>query len=313
MINKIYFIYHNNNYLLWYNEYGDLSMNYNLNLNLLKYFYEVVNEKNITRASEKLLISQPAITKAIKELESELNTKLLERNKKGCIPTVEGAVLYEHIKDIFNNLNSTLNIIEVKQASKNLYIGATTTNFIIFLKDALKKFRNTFPNIHINIVLEEMDVLNELSKLGKLDIVIKNNYEKIDNFKCIKSFSINDKFVASSKYFPELKKRVFSLNELISNYPFVLLSDITHGRKNFDNYLKKLNINFKPTYEFNSYSLCRELIKDGFGIGIGNPIHYNTDEYIIINTDFSLPTRTFNIGYISSSKNEIISKFIEYI
>ena len=75
-----------------------------INLNLLKYFYEVVNIGNITKASEKLLVSQPAITKAIKELENELNTTLLERSKKGVIPTEEGQILYEHIKLCFKIL-----------------------------------------------------------------------------------------------------------------------------------------------------------------------------------------------------------------
>ena len=55
----------------------------NINLNLLKYFYEVVNVKNITKASQILLVSQPALTKSIKELEEELNVKLLDRSKKG--------------------------------------------------------------------------------------------------------------------------------------------------------------------------------------------------------------------------------------
>ena len=65
----------------------------NINLNLLKYFYEVVNTGNITKTSKKLLISQPAITKAIKELENELNVSLLQRSKKGVIPTEEGKIL----------------------------------------------------------------------------------------------------------------------------------------------------------------------------------------------------------------------------
>ena len=60
----------------------------NINLNLLKYFYEVVNVKNITKASQILLVSQPALTKSIKELEEELNVKLLDRSKKGVNPTL---------------------------------------------------------------------------------------------------------------------------------------------------------------------------------------------------------------------------------
>lgn len=284
-----------------------------LNLNLLKYFYEVVNEGNITKASENLMVSQPAVTKAIKELESSLDTKLLERNKKGVIPTTEGIILYEHIKEIFKEVTSTLDTIEKsKNNSKTLYIGATTTNFTVFLTDAFKKFREDNPNVHISIVLEGLNVLNDMARLGKLDIVIKNDYEELKNFINVKSFIIEDKFVAAKSFFPELAENTYSLDELL-NYPFVLLSNITHGRKNFDAYLKSQNIEFKPTYEFNSYSLCRELIKEGFGIGIGNPIHYEDDDYIIIKTSFSLPIRKFDIGYMKSSNNELVEKFTKYI
>ena len=285
----------------------------NINLNLLKYFYEVVNEGNITRASEKLMVSQPAITKAIKELESELNLKLLERSKKGVVPTLEGTILYENTGHILKQINTTINTIETSNnTGGQLYIGTTTTNFTVFLKDVLGEFKNNYPNIHIHILLEEINVLNDMSKLGNLDILIKNDYEHFDNFTEIKSFEIGDKFVASKKNYPELENKNLSLEELLK-YPFVLLSNITHGRRNFDNYLKSKNIDFKPTYEFNSYSLCKELIKEGFGIGIGNPIHYEESDFIILKTDFELPTRKFNIGYISSSKNKYIESFKDYI
>ena len=159
----------------------------------------------------------------------------------------------------------------------------------------------------------KFDILDDKAKLGKMDIIIKNDYENIASFKNIKSFDIGDKFVASRKYFKELENKTLNLEELLNNYPFVLLSSITHGRRNFDKYLKQQKINFKPTYEFNSYSLCRELIKDGFGIGIGNPIHYQDKDFIILNTDFELPVRTFDIGYIKTSKNTVIKKFIELL
>lgn len=288
-------------------------MNENINLNLLKYFYEVVNIGNITKTSEKLLVSQPAITKAIKELENELNIKLLERNKKGVIPTEEGKILYEHIKVMFQDFNSTLSVLEnQKSKSGHLYIGATTTNFMNFIMPTLNSFRQKYPDIHIHIVLEGPNILNDMKRLGHLDILIKNDYEVMDDFQLIKSFEITDRFVASRKMYPELGDKTYKLEELF-DYPFVLLSNITHGRRNFDEYLKSKNIEFKPTYEFNSYSLCRELIKNGFGIGIGNPIHYKSNDFIIINTDFNLPTRTFDIGYIKTSKNKLIKDFIELL
>lgn len=285
----------------------------NINLNLLKYFYEVVNTGNITKTSEKLLISQPAITKAIKELESELNTTLLERNKKGVIPTEEGKILYEHAKKMFEDLNQTINIIENNNIkSGHLYIGTTTTNFINLLINPIKKFKKLFPNVQIHIEFQNINTLYEMSRLGHLDILIKNDYESIENFINIKTFNVKDELVVSKKHFKELGEKKYSIKELIK-YPFVLLTNNSTGRKLFDNYLKENNINFKPTYEFNSHSICSELIKEGFGIGIGNPIHYKNKDFIIINTDFKLPTRTFNIGYIKTSKNKYINEFINII
>ena len=134
----------------------------------------------------------------------------------------------------------------------------------------------------------------------------------MDNIKKLKSFEIKDCFVASKKSFPELENKNLSINELLK-YPFVLLSNITHGRKNFDNYLKSKNLKLTPTYEFNSYSLCRELIKNGFGIGIGNPIHYQEKDFIILNTNFHLPTRRFDICYNTKSNNEMVKEFIKMI
>ncbi len=285
----------------------------NINLNLLKYFYEVANTKNITKASNNLLVSQPAITKSIKELEKEFNTKLLERNKKGVIPTKEGEILYNYIKEMFKDLGSTINAIEKHKANRNyLYIGATTTNFLELIKDALKEFKRNYPNIHIDIVLEEMNVLESRAKLGKLDILIKNDYEFMEGFKKIKSFDITDKFVASRSSFSELQNKKLVLDEIL-DYPLVLLGPNTHGRRNFDSYLKQHKINFKPTYEFNRHSLCKELIRNGFGIGIGNPIHYTSKDFMILDTDFELPTRTFDIGYINYSKNELINDFIKLL
>lgn len=291
---------------------GDVMFS-EINLNLLKYFYEVVSVKNITKASQNLLISQPALSRAIKELEQELGTKLLERGKFGVYPTLEGELLYQHLDTIFKDFGSFLNTLDtVKNSGGNLYIGSTTTNFLPYIEKSLNYFRNIYPNIKIHITLESIPVLEEQARLGKLDILIKNDYEYMEFFEKKFSFEIEDVFVASKKTFPELSEKVFSLSELL-NYPFVLLSSITHRRRNFDNYLRSQNIKFKPDYEFNSYSLCTELIKEGFGIGIGNPIHYQADDFIIISTDFKIPSRSFDVGYISTSKNKFIKEFFEIL
>lgn len=284
----------------------------NINLNNLKYFYEIVNAGNITKASNNLFVSQPALTKAIKQLEKELNAKLLIRSKKGIITTLEGDMLYEYAKNMFRNLNQIVNTINQPKESSHIYIGTTTTNFLEPLLSNLKEFKKKYPKVKIHIMLEEINILEKYRKLDKLDVLIKTDYENMDNIKKIKSFEIKDCFVASKKAFPQLCNKELNINELIQ-YPFVLLSNITHGRKNFDNYLKSKNLKITPAYEFNSYSLCRELIRNGFGIGVGNPIHYKKNEFIILKTDFQLPTRKFDICYNTKSTNETLNNFIKMI
>lgn len=282
----------------------------NINLNVLKYFYEIANTKNITKASANLNISQPALTRAIKQLEEELNKELFLRSKKGVVLTQEGEILYEYTKTMLKKLNSTLNTIEDSNNKREyLYIGATTTNFLEPIEEILKEFKQRHHNVHINIILEDLSVIENYSKLEKMDIIIKNDYENMKDIEIIKSFDIKDKFIASKIEFSELENKVLNINELLS-YPTVLLSNITHGRKNFDSYIKSLGITYKPTYEFNSHSLCKELIKDGFGIGIGNPIHYKEKEFMILKTDFELPKRSFDICYVKTSTNPLLKEFI---
>ena len=69
------------------------------NLNLWKIFIAVAKHKNITKASEELYISQPAISNSIKELEKQLEIELFFRKNKGVELTVFGQELYNQTKD----------------------------------------------------------------------------------------------------------------------------------------------------------------------------------------------------------------------
>ena len=78
----------------------------NIDLELYKIFYEVGKEKNITKASNALFISQPAITHQIKKLEADLNYTLFYRTKYGVEFTKEGEELFKNIKDSIASLEN---------------------------------------------------------------------------------------------------------------------------------------------------------------------------------------------------------------
>lgn len=85
----------------------------NINLELYKTFYYVAKNENISRASNELSISQPAISKAIKTLEEQLNTNLFIRKRDGMELTEAGEAFYKKIKDAMELISSAENDLEV--------------------------------------------------------------------------------------------------------------------------------------------------------------------------------------------------------
>lgn len=70
-----------------------------INLNSLKIFYEVATSNSFLEASNKLFISQPAISKSMSNLEAELNTTLFYRANKGITLSPSGEILYNFVKE----------------------------------------------------------------------------------------------------------------------------------------------------------------------------------------------------------------------
>lgn len=241
----------------------------NINLEYYKIFYEVAKEQNITKASENLNISQPAISKTIKLLEEKLGGTLFVRTKKGVILTEEGKEFYSYINKAMEYINSAENkfsdLINLETGVIKIGINSTLTKE--FLLPYLKKFNKLYPKIDIQITNGmTLHLINEL-KNGLIDIVFLNLNDKdygndIDIIKCKK---IHDIFIASKKY-SELNDKVISLNEL-KNYPLIFQVKGSNTRNFLDNILKEKNITLKPNIELTSYSLVIEFCKAGFGIG----------------------------------------------
>ena len=114
----------------------------NINFELYKVFYEVANERSISKGAEKLLISQPAVTQSIKTLESELGGQLFIRTPKGVVLTNEGQILYNYISEGMRYfLNGTNKFTSLKELSSGtISIGATTIISEQYLMPYLKEF-----------------------------------------------------------------------------------------------------------------------------------------------------------------------------
>ena len=248
----------------------------NIDFELYRIFYVVANNGNITKASEELNISQPAISKSIKKLEEQLGGQLFIRTKRGVILTEEGKEFYNYIKQAIEYINNAENKFTdlINLETGCIKIGISTTLTKEFLLPYLEKFHTLYPKIDIKIITNLTSDLITKLKSGLIDIVILNLNDKnygndIDIIKCMK---INDCFVVNSKYKNLINKEV-SLKE-INNYPLILQSKGSNTREFLDNIAKEKEIIINPNIELASYSLVVEFAKIGLGIG------YVTKEYI---------------------------------
>ncbi len=291
----------------------------NVDFELYRIFYVVANNGNITKASQELLISQPAVTKSIKKLEDALGGQLFVRTKKGVNLTNEGKEIYYYIKNAIEYINNAENkFTNLKQLSTgNIRIGISTTLAKNFLMPYLNKFHTLYPNIKIEINNSLTTDLIEYLRKGTLDIVFLNLPFEEKNDVMIKPIKeIHDCFIVGKNY-GHLKNTIFNINDL-NNYPLILQRKRSNTRTFLDNFMKENNSILNSDMDIASYNLMIELVKIGFGIGFATREYINSElkngELIELKIKQKIPPRHIAIA---TSKNTIPSfstkKLIEII
>ena len=238
----------------------------NIDLELYKVFYTVAKNKHMTKASEELHISQPAISQSIKKLEEQLGGTLFLRSNKGMELTEEGNMFYEYIKGALELINNAeREFTSFKDLTKGeIKIGCSTTLTKLVLIDAISKFNKDYPNINI-IVDNDLtsNLINDL-KLGKLDFVIFNESNiKETNLNLTKIKELKQGFIYNPLFY---KDNINSFNDL-NNYPLILQKEESNSRKLLDYIALNNNIKLIPKMEVVSQELITEFVNIGLGIG----------------------------------------------
>lgn len=238
----------------------------NVDLELYRVFYAVAKHKHMTKASEELHISQPAISQSIKKLEGQLGGTLFLRSNKGMGLTEEGKMFYEYVKGALELINNAENeFTSFKDLSKGeVKIGCSTTLTKLVLMNALKDFHLDYPNININITNDlTSNLINDL-KLGKLDFVIFNESNiKEANLNLEKIKELKQGFI----YNPEIYDDNINNFEDLNNVPLILQKEESNSRKLLDYIALQNNVKLIPKMEIVSQELITEFTNIGLGIG----------------------------------------------
>ncbi|SDS89983.1 DNA-binding transcriptional regulator, LysR family [Mucilaginibacter mallensis] len=189
----------------------------------LQVFYTVAKRLNFTKAADELFISQPAVTKHIKELESEFKVSLFERsgNKKISL-TPAGETLLQYTGKLFTTyreLEYDMNML-VDQHNGVLHIGASTTVAQYIIPPILAQFHKKFKDIKVLLITgntEDMEqaLLDRNIEIGIIEGISRNPQIKYEEY-------LQDELVLVSAANNNLIKKVTIKPDELKNYPLLL-------------------------------------------------------------------------------------------
>lgn len=142
-----------------------------MEIRVLRYFLEIAREENMSRAAERLHVSQPTLSRAVKELEEELGRQLFTRSNYSIHLTDEGMLLRKRAEDLiemadkitdeFSSLGDTV--------SGDIYIGCAESHLVKYLARAVKNLNERYPLIRFHIISGDTEQVEEKLRKGLYD------------------------------------------------------------------------------------------------------------------------------------------------
>lgn len=235
-----------------------------MELRVLNYFLTIVQEKSILHAAQKLHLTQPTLSRQIKDLEEELGKQLFIRGNREITLTKEGELLRKRAEELIELANKTKNELSKKQGdlSGDITIGSGETLCIKPVLQCIKTIQSKYPNIHFHIRSGDKDDLQEKLDHGLFDfsIIIDNVDKKNYHFYTL----------PSSNQFCILAKK----EDPLASFPFLTtkqlqqLSLIVSNQSLKDHYLPNDIQTSQIIATYNLFYNAALMVKEGIGYAI---------------------------------------------
>lgn len=160
-----------------------------MEIRVLRYFLAVAREQNMTRAAKQLHVTQPTLSKQLKQLEEEVGKKLFHRSNYSIHLTEEGILLRKRAEDILNMVDKTMEEFQALDdiTGGDIYIGAAESESFCYFASIAKRLQVRYPNVKFHLYSGNTEVIAERLDRGLLDFAIivqevdlsKYNYIKI--------------------------------------------------------------------------------------------------------------------------------------
>lgn len=275
----------------------------------LRIFIEVAKTGKMSMAAQRLFISQPTVSQAIRELEEHYNRKLFDRLSKKLYITSFGKDLFTYATQVveqFDNLEKKMND---NLHIENLRIGASVTVGTCLLSRIIKEFHSAAPRVNTYAYVNNTAMVEKKLLKSELDIAIVEG--DIHSQDLVTIPVIDDYLVLlCNNNHPLLNKEKITLYDL-ENQRFAIREDGSGTREFFEQILHKYKIHIQFAYEASSTDTIRRAILDDDCLSLLS-IHTFEEDIIngkihIIKTDLNTLKRSFKLVY---HKDKIMSPSI---
>lgn len=237
-----------------------------MELRTLKYFLAVAREESITRAAEKIPITQPALTRAIQSLEEEFGKKFFTREKYSVKLTTDGLEFLQDAQEILLLANK----IESKFKNPDsiygdVYIGCAESDAMKYFARAAKNVLENYPDVHFNLYSGNIEDICSRLDNGLLDFYITLQSVDVSKYDSIKLPESDAWGILLRRDDPLAAKKFFTLEDLQS-LPLILSREGMREEypKLFGSALEKFRVVATYNLIFNAAIMARE--------GVGYPI-----------------------------------------
>jgi DNA-binding transcriptional LysR family regulator len=239
-----------------------------MELRVLQYFLAVAREQSISGAAQSLFLSQPTLSRQLKDLEDELGKQLFVRGNRKITLTDEGILLRKRAEEILELVEKTENELTASDEviMGEIYIGAGETDAMRIVAKTSKRLSADYPQIKIHVFSgDALDVAERLSK-GLLDFGILFEPVDLSGFEHIK-MPVSDRWGVLMRRDSSLAKNEFIAPEDLWDNPLIVSRQQSEGSKLY-NWMKKPFEKLNVAASYNLVYNASIMVDEGMGYAI---------------------------------------------
>lgn len=232
-----------------------------MEIRVLRYFLEIAREGSVTRAAEKLHVSQPTLSRQIKELEIELGKKLFVRSSFSVRLTEEGMLLRKRAEDILDMVGKTEEEFKTlgEITGGDVRIGCAESDGMKYLAQRVKSLQERYPRFRLHLYSGNTEDVEERLDRGLLDFAVLAQEVDLSKYNYLELPAVDTWGVVMRKDSPLAQKEAVRMKDLL-NLPLICSRQgITEDYpKWFGEKVDTLNIAATFNLSYNAGVLVRE-------------------------------------------------------